>query len=156
MNPPLTGREALLIEAVGELVDVLDRVQTLVPTLDASRREVMAASAQLTNQLSAIEARMGALAEAAKTYALNHISQRTNQMTRQSIDEHLKAMDEAARGLFVKELGPALQALVQPLRQAQQTARRSALSWDTWMTHAATAAVTAVATWLVTGGVGRL
>ena len=156
MNPPLNGREALLIETVGELVEVLDRVQTLVPTLDAGRLAVTAVSGQLATQLCGMEARFGALSEAAKAHALNHIAQRTGQATRQSIDQHLKAMDEAARTLFVKELGPALQALVQPLQQVHEVVRRSAKPWDTWLTHAATAAVTAVATWLVTSWASRL
>ncbi|MEO8056693.1 MAG: hypothetical protein ABI671_00100 [Burkholderiales bacterium] len=155
MNPPVTGREALLIEAIAEMVDVLDRVNTLIPTLETGQRRAEEAHAKLATQVGTLEVRMAAAAEAAKTHAVNYIAQRTAQATRQSIDLHVRAMEEAARALFVKELGPALQGLVQPLLRVQEVVRQNARPWDGWLTHAATAAVASVCTWLVTTGAWR-
>jgi hypothetical protein len=152
VNPPVTGREALLIEAIAEMGGVLDRVETLIPTLEAGQRGVEQTHAKLAAQVSTLEVRMAAAAEAAKAHAVNHIAQRTAQATRHSIDLHVRAMEEAARTLFVKELGPALQGLVQPLLRVQEVVRQHARPWDGWLTHAATAAVASLITWLVTSG----
>jgi len=91
----------------------------------------------------------------AKAHAVHHIALRTDQATRRSIDLSIKAMEEAARTLFLKELGPALQGLVQPLQQLRELAQQSARPWDVWLTHAATAGVASLATWLVSSGVWR-
>lgn len=155
MNPPATSTEALLIEALVEMSDMLDRVETLVPALDTGQRGMLEANARLVAQLAAIEVRMVAFAEAAKVHAAKHIAERTNEAARHTIELQLRAMQEAARMLFQKELGPSLRALVQPLQRVQEVVRRSARPWDTWLAHAATAAVASVCTWLAVSGVWR-
>jgi len=155
VNPPVTSSEALLIEALDEMSAVLRRVETLVPALDAGQRGMTEASAKLAAQLSTVEARMAAFAEAAKNHAVKHIAARTDEAARNAINLQLKTMQEAARVLFLKELGPALQGLVQPLQRVQEAARQSARPWDAWLTHAATAGVASLWTWLVTAGVWR-
>jgi len=155
VNPPVTSSEALLIEALDEMSKVLHRVETLIPALNTGQRGMMEASAKLAAQLSTVEARMVAFAEAAKIHAVKHIAERTDEAARQAINLQLRAMQEAARVLFLKELGPALQSLVQPLQRVQEVARQSARPWDAWLTHAATAGVASLWTWLVAAGVWR-
>ena len=155
MNPPVTSSEALLIEALEELSGVLDRVQTLVPALDTGQRGMLETSARLVAQLSTMEVRMLALADAAKRDAVKHIADRTDEAMRHSIHRQLRVMQEAARILFQKELGPALQALVQPLQNVKEEVRQSVRPWDAWFTHAATAGVASAWTWVVTSGVWR-
>jgi hypothetical protein len=152
VNPPVTGREALLIEALGEISEVLDRVEQFIPALELAQHRAEEAHGKLATQMATLEVRMGAAAEAAKTHAVTFIAQRTAQVTRGSIELHVRAMEEAAQTLFVKELGPALQGLVQPLLRAQEVVRNSARPWDAWFTHATTAAAAALVTWLVTSG----
>ncbi|MEO6277939.1 hypothetical protein [Roseateles sp.] len=155
MNPPVTGREALLIEAIAELVDVLDRVDLLLPALEAGQIDAAAAHRKLAVQVSKLEAQMVATGETVKTNAVKFIAQHTGQATRQSIDLHIGAMEEAARKLFVAELSPALRALVAPLLQVQEIVRQQARPWDHWLTHAATAIVASLCTWVVMSGVWR-
>ena len=155
MNPPATAREALLIEALGEMGDVLDRVEALMPAMEAGRRSLAEAHEMLSAQLSSLEVRMVASVEAAKNGAVDHISERTRQAARHSIELHLKIMEEAARALFLKELAPALRGLVQPLLHVREVLRNSARPWDTWLTHAATAAVASLFTWLLASGAWR-
>ena len=155
MNPPVTAREALLIEALGEMSEVLDRVDRLIPVLEVGQRRAVEAHGKLAAQMSTLEVRMAAAGEAAKTHVVSHIAQRTAQATRHSIDLQVRAMEEAARTLFIKELGPALQGLVQPLLRMQEVVQNIARIWDVWLTHAATAAVASICTWLVTSGVWR-
>ena len=64
-------------------------------------------------------------------------------------------MEEAARTLFMKELGPVRQSLVQPRQRLRELVQQGARPWDRWLTHAATAAVASLATWLVVSGVWR-
>ena len=155
MIPPGTAREALLIEALGEMSGVLDRVESLVHALKTAERGTVEAHGKLAAQLPTLEAHIAATAKAATTHAVNLIAQRTTQSTRQSIDEHLRAMEEAARSLLLKELGPLLQALTQPLLRLQQVVRDNARPWDAWLTHAATAAAASMCTWLVMSGVWK-
>lgn len=155
MNPPVTSSEALLIEALDEMSEVLHRVETLVPALDAGQRGMTEASAKLAAQLSTFEARLAASTEAAKMLVARHMAARADEVTRNSINLQLKAMEESARVLFLKELGPALQSLAQPLQRVQEVVRQSARPWDAWLTHAATAGVASLWTWLVTAGVWR-
>ena len=155
MNLPGTAREALLIEALGEMTGVLDRAEALLPELDAGQRGLLEANKNLAGQLATIEIRMEAFADKAKAHAANHIALRAGQAARRSIDLHVKAMDEAAHTLFLKELSPALQSLVQPLQRLREIVQQNARPWDVWLTHAATAAVASAATWIVTSGVWR-
>jgi len=155
VNPPVTGREALLIEAIAEMGTVLDRVAMLIPALEASQRQAEEAHGKIAVQVSTLEVRMAASGETVKTNAVNFIAQRTGQATQQSIELHLRAMQEAARTLFLKELGPSLQSLVQPLLRVQEVVRQHARPWDTWLTHAATAAAASVCTWLVMSAAWR-
>ena len=152
MNPPVTGREALLIEAIADMREVLDRVGTLVPTLEANRRDAVEAHGRLADQVSTLEVRLAAAGETIRSNAVNFIAKRTGEATQSSIEMHLRAMDDAARTLFLKELGPALQGLAQPLLRAQEVVRQHARPWDTWLTHAATATAASVCTWLVATG----
>jgi hypothetical protein len=155
VNPPVTAREALLIEALAEMGNVLDRVETLTRALEAGQRDAVEAHGKLAVQVSTLEIRLAAAGETVKNNAVNFIAQRTNQATRQSIELHLRSMQEAARALFLKELEPTLQALVQPLLRVQEVVRENARPWDSWLTHAATASVASTCTWLVTSGVCR-
>ncbi len=155
MNLPGTAREALLIEALGEMTGVLDRMDALVPQLDAGYRRFVDADKELAGQLSTIEVCMKAFAEKARAHAVHHIALHADQTARRSIDLHVKAMEEAAHTLFLKEVGPALQSLVQPLQRLRQLVQQNARPWDIWLTHAATAAVASLVTWLVTSGVWR-
>jgi hypothetical protein len=155
VNPPVTSSEALLIEALAEMSGVLDRAEALIPALDMGQRGMVEANTKLVAQLAAIEVRMAAFAETAKIHAAKHIAERTDEAAKRAINLQLRAMQEAARMLFQKELGPALQALVQPLQRVQEVARQSARPWDAWLTHATTAGIASLWTWLATSGVWR-
>ncbi len=155
MNPPATGREALLIEALDGMIDVLDRVELLIPTLSEGERGLLAANHQLTAQLGTLDARMVRFAEAAKMHVVKHIAQYTDQATQRLIDEHVGAMEKAAHLLFIKDVGPALRSLVQPLQRAAEIAEEAANPWNSWLTHAATAMGASGVTWVLTSGVWR-
>ena len=147
MNRPIsTAREALLVEALGDMSQLLDRIEALGPTLEEGRKGVLRSSDQLSGQLSGFEARMSAITANAKVQVVNHIVRRTDAIARQTLDEQTRSMEEAARALFRSELEPTLQRLVVSLRQLIEQASRP---WDLWMMHAATALGASVVSWAV-------
>ncbi|MBE2241931.1 MAG: hypothetical protein IAE86_04190 [Burkholderiaceae bacterium] len=153
MNGPTTAREALLAELIGDVAQLIKRMETLTPLMDESRQALAHSSVQLSSQVAAFEIRMAAITENAKIQAVRHITHRTEELAQRTREEQTRAMAESARDLFRTELTPALQRLAMPL---QHLVDRLAHPWQSWLTHAATAAVAAAATWLLAlyGGFG--
>jgi hypothetical protein len=146
VNRPSTAREALIVEALGEVAALIDRVEAVAPAMEAARQALVRATAELASQVLAFENRMTAVTENAKVQAVRHIARRTDEVARSSLDAQTRAMEEAARTLFRTEVGPALQRLVMPLRQLVDRVERP---WERWLTHAATAVAASFATCLL-------
>jgi hypothetical protein len=136
VNRPSTAREALIVEAIGDVAQLIDRAEALTRAMEQSRQTLVQAGAQL-------ESRMAAITDNAEIKAVQHIARRTNELTLRLRDEQTRAMAEAARSLFAIELGPTLQRLAVPLQHLLER------PWDHWLTHAATAAVASAATWVL-------
>ena len=136
MSHPSTAREALIAEVIGDIAQLLDRVEALTPAMDGARQALVQASAELAGQVEAFEGRMFALTEHAKMLTVKHVVRRTDEVARLSLDMQKRAMEDAARDLFKGEVEPTLQRLVVPLQQLVQRLDRP---WDGWFTHAATA-----------------
>jgi ABC-type transporter Mla subunit MlaD len=149
MNSTSSAREALIAEALGEMAELLDRVEAVAPALDASRFALINASTELAGQVTAFESRMAGVTENAKTQAVKHIAGRTDELARGTLDAQKQAMEEAARMLFRSEVGPALQRVAAPLQHLADLAHRGARPWEHWLTHAATAAVSSALTWML-------
>ncbi|MEO5685892.1 MAG: hypothetical protein ABIR54_00900 [Burkholderiaceae bacterium] len=144
MNPPSTAREAMIAEAIGDVIVLLDRLEAVAPSMDATRQALVQARLELAIQVVAFEERMAAITENAKVQAVKHIARRTDEAARGLLDMQTRAMEEAARTLFRAEVAPALQQLVRPL---QHLASRAGHPWACWLTHAATAALASAVTW---------
>ena len=127
MNGTSSAREALIAETLGEMAALLDRVEAVAPTLDASRLALINASTELAGQVTAFESRMAGITENAKLQAVKHIARRTDEITRVSAEAQTRAMEEAARMLFRTEVGPALQRVAMPLQHLADLAHRGAL-----------------------------
>ena len=146
MSDPTTAREALLVEAIGDVAKLLRRAEALRPALGQTCEAVLVADTALRDSLAGFERRMAAITEHAKMQALNYVVARTNEAALRSIDQQSRAMADAARAAFGAELGPTmrqLQAMLQTL--VEQRASR----WEALMTHAAVAVVASSATWII-------
>ena len=146
MKPPSTAREALIVEAIGEVAGLLDRVEALMPAIDASRQAAADAGAQLAAELEALEGRMAAVTETARTQVVRHIVRRTEEAARRAQEIQSRAIAEAAREVFRVEVERSLQQLATAV-QAASYRRRPA--WEAWLTHAATAVMASAATWVL-------
>jgi ABC-type transporter Mla subunit MlaD len=142
-----TAREALMAEAIGDLGKLLDRVETLVPTLEARQLELVQASADLAGQVNAYARRMEDITENMKSQAVKYMARRADELVRATVDTQTRAMEEAARTVFRSEVGPTLQRMVQPLQDVADMARRGARPWEWWLLHAATAVLSSALSW---------
>jgi uncharacterized membrane protein len=143
MIPPTTAREALIVEAIGEVARLIEAVEALAPILKESCQELHRANSGLRSELAGFERRIAAMAESAKTQAVKHIVARADDAACRSIDQQTRAMADAARVAFGAELGATMQRLqtaLQPLLEGRQ------VLWQRWLTHAAAAAAGSAST----------
>lgn len=146
MNRPTTAREALIVEALGDVARLLDRVESLTFSMEVGRLALAKANVELGERLTSFETAMSSITHQAKTRAVEHIVRRTGEVARESIETQTRAMNEAARLVFAEQVDPMLGRLSASLRQFVQRVDRP---WEVWLTHAATAAVSAAVTWFV-------
>lgn len=143
MSDPVTAREALLIEAIGEVSNLIDSVDRLTPELQEMRCEIDRASTSLRESLAAFEGQVLALTEKSKVVAVKHILAHTQEAARQATALHSRAMADAARVAFGAEVGAALQRL-------KALHERPERRWELWLTHAAAAATASAGTLMLT------
>jgi len=149
VNDPLSARDVLFVEMLGEMAAVVNRVEALVPLLQDTQQLLIDANTQLASQLSGFDALMSAVAEKAKVVAITHISQRTDEMTRKAMQTQALEIREAARNALGAEIRPTLQELIAPLNRLAHQAYQRERPWAHWqrlLTHAATALVASALT----------
>lgn len=140
MNDPVGAREALLIEAVGDVVQLMDVLERLSPEIRGASRELDRARESLRVALENFEPQLLARMEKAKVSALKYIAVRTEEAARRSIDLHTRALTEAAQTALRTELLPhirRLQALMVPPPKHH---------WESFLTHAAAVSVSSAVT----------
>ena len=146
MNEPSTAREALIVEALGSVGALLDRIELATSSMETSRIALANASAELGDRVEKFEAGTASVARQIQVRAIEHILKRTGKATTDSIEAQSRAMSAAARLAFSTQVDSNLARLNQSLRDALQRVDRP---WDLWLTHAATAAVSAAFTWWI-------
>jgi hypothetical protein len=153
MTSPTTAREALIAEAIGEVAELVGRVEALMPALDSASHALLEADAQLRDHLSGLERRMAAITEKAKDQTARHIAECADQATRRSMDQQSRAMADAARVAFGAEIGATMQRLHSTLEPLLSPRKHGPL-WGRWLSHAATAAAASALTWALAAHVG--
>ena len=146
MSDPTTAREALIVEVLGEVALLLDRIESLSSSMEVGRLGLANASAELDSRLKAFELGTASVAQQVQVKAIEHIVRRTGKATSDAIELQARAMSAAARLAFSAEVDSNLARLTHSLQQALHRVDRL---WDLWLTHAATAAVSAAFTWWV-------
>lgn len=133
-----------MVEALGDIAALLDRVDAVLPALDAARQATVGAGEQLGKQLEALEGRVAALTETARTKVVHYIVGRTEEAARRAQAVQSRAMADAAREVFRGEAERSLQRVAAAL---QRSSAHAFDAWQTWLTHAATAAIASAITW---------
>lgn len=146
MNGPRTAREALIVEALGEVALLLDRVEALTTSMDAGRLALGNASAELSGRLNDFETRMASVTRQVQTRAIEHIVHRIGKATSDAVETQASAMQTAARLAFSGQVDSQVARLTKALQRASERADRP---WEHWLTYVATAVASAAVTWLV-------
>ena len=146
MTPPSSAREALIVEALGEVARLLDRVEALTLSLEAARIALDSASSQLHGDLKSLGADLRVVTHQAKFSVVEHVLKRVNKAASDSMAAQTQAMAAAARLVFSEQANSNLSRLCKLL---QQVVHRVDRPWEIWMTHAATAGASAFLTWCV-------
>ena len=151
MSQPTSAREALIVEALGEVALLLDRTESLTASMEVGRLALANASAELSDRMKLWEVGIEKVAQQVQAKAVEHIVRRTGKAASDSIELQARAMSAAARLAFSAEVDSNLARLT---RSLQQVLHRVDRPWDLWLTHAATAAVSAAFTWWVISSSG--
>ena len=151
MSGPATAREALIVEVLGEVALLLERIESLTSSMEVGRLELANAGAHLDSRLEAFELGTASVAQQVQVKAIEHIIRRTGKATSDSIELQARAMNAAARLTFSAQVDSNLTRLTHALQQALHRVDRP---WDVWLTHAATATVSAALTWWVVSSSG--
>lgn len=146
MNAPSTAREALIVEALGDVATLLERVEVLTSSMEVARLAMDNAGAELGDRLKNFESGLSSVTQQVRAKAVEHIVRRAAESTSLTIEKQARAMNTAARLAFSTQVDSSLAQLATTLRQALHRVDRP---WDVWLTHAATAAASAVITWAV-------
>jgi hypothetical protein len=137
MGRPTDIHEALIAEALGDAVKVLDRIETVKPTLDKSCNDLRSTGDWLLGSLEPFQKRISAMALETQDRTLRHIAQQAKVVARNTAVEQIAGMQESARRIFKDELGQSLERVARQLREANLRERPW---WEAWLTHAAAAA----------------
>lgn len=144
MSRANTAREALIVEALGDVARLLDRVEALMPALDEAQRAQRETSNALAAQAQDFETRMLATTEHAKKVTAQFIAKKADDVARATLAEQTGAMRQAARLAFQDEVVAAAQQLAVPLKRLLEELDRP---WQRWLTHAATAVSASAVSW---------
>ena len=146
MNGPSTAREALIVEALGEVARLVDRMEALTSSMESKRQALADASGELGDRLKAFEAGMESISLKVQASAAEQLVRRAVKASSESIEVQTRAMSEAARQAFTAQFDSTLARLT---ASVEQLIEREGRPWELWLTHVATAVASAVLTWLV-------
>jgi len=142
MERSSSAREALVAELMGDMAQLLDRIDTLAPAIDNARLEMTAAVHELAASVGPFRAHMGEIAEQTKRTSVQNIQSYTKYAAAMLLEAQTKAMTDSARAMFDTEVGPPLRRLAWELEQLAKHVRRP--WWEDWITFGATAMVSAI------------
>lgn len=148
MKDPGLAREALIVEVLGDMAALLDRIEKLGPALASTTGAITLASTKLEAQAASMEARMATLAAHTQEQVVKHIARRTTELVRSAAEAESRSMAAFARALLHAELNPALRSLIQSAQAcAANSGNRAGSGRTLWWACAVTATGSSIPTW---------
>jgi hypothetical protein len=144
-----SAREVLVAELLGEVDSLLKRVEAFTPQIDAAHGRLAGSAGEMIAAVERYRVTIAALTEQAQASAVKHVVRRTNEVCEQSLAAHTQAMKEAARSAFDGETAARVRQLTTTLDDAIERAQGG--RWHAWISHAATAFLSASTSALVVG-----
>ncbi len=136
-------REALIVEALGDIALMLERIEAIAPALASTSDAVMSAADSLTTRSADAESRFTAFTQHAATHLSEHLAHRSQELARAAVEIEAQALHATARKILQEELGPPVQRLA---RSLNDNAHRR-LHWPSVVVGAVTAVVASAAAW---------
>ena len=153
MNRSTTAREALIAELIGDVADLLKRVESLTTTMNNAREAMTDAAWTLDSRVEPFRHHLAAEVAQTKDIAVKMFIGQTNEIAAIEQRRQTQAMTDAARAIVDKEMGPPLRRFAATLQGLVDKADRP---WEAWLIHAATAVTSAVCSgWFVLHFFGR-
>jgi hypothetical protein len=149
MNPASSAKEALIAEALGDLALLLDRLETVGPTVDASRAALLKSSEAIAKEIAEFAPDMRKFTHHAKLQTEKFVAHQLAQATTSAREAQLKLMEEAARELFKTKVDPVVRQVSAQLQHMAQLAQPRKHPWMPWLTHISAFVTGAALTWLV-------
>lgn len=112
-----TAREALLAELIGDVAALTDRVDRLLPAINASCDALVSAKTALDAATAQLPRRIGTLTDAAAAHATAQFTGRAEELARRAADRQINSMRAAGQKLFTTELAASLKLLAAALSQ---------------------------------------
>ena len=112
---PQTAREALILVALGEIDQLLDRTEAVTSGLANGVAKLDAAAAALRTGGTHYADQLHSLTAATKVALAAFIERRTAATTSQAMEAHRKAMQDAATLAFADQLAPAVRDIARQL-----------------------------------------
>jgi ABC-type transporter Mla subunit MlaD len=145
LSPPGTAREALLAEALGELGQLLDRLEDVAPRIDAAAHTLNLAAGRLDTQARELDRHLASFAERVQVQAVRHIACRTDELARHSLTLQTRAMEAAALAAFERAAEGAHQRV--PKQAASAGDLPGSVTANGWLIALVSALLSSAATW---------
>ena len=147
MDRLTTAQAALMAELIGDLAILVQRAESFETTMDKAREAMTDAAWLLDSRVEPFRHQLAAEVEQTRNIAVKAFIRQTNEVAALEQKKQTEAMADAARAVVEKEV-------VLPLRRFAATldglVDRANRPWVAWLTHAATAITSAVASgWFV-------
>lgn len=97
-------REVLIAEALGDFVELLDRIEAVTPKLETSGSRLEATADRLLGNIEPFQKRIVERALEVQNQAVTHIAEQANLVMRKTAIEQTAAMQESARQIFKDEV----------------------------------------------------
>ena len=136
-----SAREALIAELMGQLEELVHRVEMLPATVDNAREAMNQARWDLHCQVDPLHHQMAAAIQQSKDIALKDIQVATYSYATESMERQTAAMTQVARTVVAEKIEPAIKKLAGSL---EELAQRIDQQWRwSWLTHGASVLATA-------------
>ena len=143
MNAPRTAREALMAELLGDMDELLARVEALPGQVETSEQRLGQSVAALDAAADRFRVAVTAFTEQAKTELAEYLDRQASSAAEKTVSEQRAALEEAARAVFRSESAVLRNALAEVSGRLQQSVVRRVLG------HGVTALVAGVLVYLI-------
>lgn len=148
MNAPRSIREALVAESLGNLDDLLKRVEALPALIDAAEKQIAKTVVALEGAGDKYQMSITAFTERAKVDLNEHVDRISVQVSTRTMEEQREAIQNATLTAFRTEAFEKAASLGVVLRDAAEEFSRS--KWSRLIEHGLTAVFSSALTgWLV-------